>query len=498
MASRLLFSKHMLAGMLVPAFLAIGTFGQDAGHEIRFNPVSASGDVMCLPGEGGCDPTEVVLFSGGVTVTLFLELSGWDRDVDGSPTLGAFEGTVDATTYEGGLAADVAYEGHPGNPGTIAGVDLLPVGYPDNPQEGAFQALKICTSNLADPEANADWLSMCNSSADCPPFPAGCIDRPDYVFDGIDNWPTVVTQTLDYAWRSAAAPQCAVDPDGGVTRFYGGTLLLEVPIDATGTYHVSFRDDPNYTVFNNCESVLLPGLAEIPAQITVLGSRCCSGIGTDDPQCFSGISQAECDSMPAPRTYGTGITCAVPCAECASSEHCGDPTPAQDPAADNLCTDDMCAGGRCLHAFNYDDAIFCCDPDLGPQGGLTLISDGQPCSIDTCDPDTGLVTHEGGDCDNDGACDDTDNCPTVYNLNQLNDDGDAYGDACDGPFDADHDGDVDLGDFASFFNCQGGPLIAASIDCRDVHDFDGDAHVDLRDVLEFEESFTGEISSPCE
>jgi hypothetical protein len=35
------------------------------------------------------------------------------------------------------------------------------------------------------------------------------------------------------------------------------------------------------------------------------------------------------------------------------------------------------------------------------------------------------------DTDGDGICDDTDNCPTVYNPNQSNIDGDAFGDACD-------------------------------------------------------------------
>lgn len=40
------------------------------------------------------------------------------------------------------------------------------------------------------------------------------------------------------------------------------------------------------------------------------------------------------------------------------------------------------------------------------------------------------------DTDGDGICDDTDNCPTVYNPNQSNIDGDAFGDACDPcPFD---------------------------------------------------------------
>jgi hypothetical protein len=63
------------------------------------------------------------------------------------------------------------------------------------------------------------------------------------------------------------------------------------------------------------------------------------------------------------------------------------------------------------------------------------------------------------DSDSDSVCDETDNCPTVANQSQTDTDLDGYGDPCDGPFDDDHDGDVDLADFAAFRACLLGPTV---------------------------------------
>ncbi len=57
---------------------------------------------------------------------------------------------------------------------------------------------------------------------------------------------------------------------------------------------------------------------------------------------------------------------------------------------------------------------------------------------DACDPD--------GDSDNDGIPDTEDNCPDVYNPDQLDTDGDGIGDACDPDGDSDNDGIPDTED----------------------------------------------------
>ncbi len=113
---------------------------------------------------------------------------------------------------------------------------------------------------------------------------------------------------------------------------------------------------------------------------------------------------------------------------------------------------------------------------------------------DTCVDGVCIGTLE--DCDGDGVCDFEDNCPTVPNPGQ-----DPA--ACNGPFDFDHDGDVDLVDFAVVDDCLGGPGELTPPGGCDPGDFstadvDTDGDVDLDDFRQFQSAFTDEIVSPCE
>jgi hypothetical protein len=56
--------------------------------------------------------------------------------------------------------------------------------------------------------------------------------------------------------------------------------------------------------------------------------------------------------------------------------------------------------------------------------------DGDPCTHDTCAPETGCRHEPAGDADADGVCDALDNCPAVANGAQEDTDGDGRGDAC--------------------------------------------------------------------
>lgn len=76
-----------------------------------------------------------------------------------------------------------------------------------------------------------------------------------------------------------------------------------------------------------------------------------------------------------------------------------------------------------------------CDEDMDNDGVLN--------GADTC-PTVNASRPEAGSCpdtDLDGTGDDVDNCVSTYNINQLNTDGDAQGDACDA--DDDNDGKLD-------------------------------------------------------
>jgi len=253
----------------------------DASPEIRWNPVAASGSVICTPGQGSCRETEIIL-SNGAVVTLFLEVSGWDPDQDGEPLLGAYQGTIDWVTLLGGLAPGVAHDGHPGNPGTQPWADLITVGASGR-LRGAILATHVCTDYPEGPDMSdpVTLLSDCDSWPGCPPSHTMCVERPDYVYYQLENTP-VVSTAWDWSW-AATSMDCAVDPDGGVSKYYGGTLRLIVPYGATGTYNVGLIDDFDFTLMNSCDGLLIRSMQQTYGQITIIpGATDCDGNGVPD------------------------------------------------------------------------------------------------------------------------------------------------------------------------------------------------------------------------
>jgi len=95
--------------------------------------------------------------------------------------------------------------------------------------------------------------------------------------------------------------------------------------------------------------------------------------------------------------------------------------------------------------------------------------------------------------DGDGVPDGVDNCPLTPNgpgelSNQVNTDGDAWGNACDPDYNG--DGFVTTADYSGllFVIQQGeGPLFGADL----VYDHDGDEHLTLGDLAIWEQTFVG-------
>jgi hypothetical protein len=286
--------------------------------------------------------------------------------------------------------------------------------------------------------------------------------------------------------------------------------------ECTGDLTVSLCDstyDTKLAVYPDCDCP--------PAQVPV-------ACNDDSPDCspnglssFAQIPVVEGDPYSIRVGGWLGLSgqgeLSIRCVECENDQDCED---------GNLCTHNACSGGRC--SLTYDDCddgnpctIDDCNPTEGcvtdpvrcdandacligecvPATGVcdfteVTCDDADPCTADACDPELGC-SNTFIDCDGDTVCDAEDNCRTVPNADQANGDGDFYGDVCDGPFDTDHDGDVDAVDYTEFWLCTSVPGPAPP-GCLADHDANGDQQLDLHDYGSLQVRFTGSRTSPCD
>jgi len=389
----------MRAGFCCLALALLVVAGSVQGQEIKYIPVQTTGNQVCLPGAGGCGANEVKLSAGGVNVRLHIGVTGWPG------LLGAYQGTLDATSYEGGLAAGVIAPGHPGNPGTALGCNLESEGYIEAICDmGNFLAEKICQSDFTNP-ATIDYFTKCSTAVDCTGgMLKACIDRPDYVFFGLGATPAPSCATVDYS-MAAATINCQGNPTSPAGSpmnpyYYGGTLIVTVPACAKGTYNVAFVNDQNFTVFNDCTGVMIPGLTLTYASITIVTGSCCYGIGTPTAGCMEDVTAAQCALMAPPYQFRAGVDCDVECCECLNNAQCND---------SNACTTDTCVSCVCYNDPNYVVGVECCDP---ATGDVMIIDDGNLCTDDACNETTGVPTHTNNTdpCDDDNGCTINDTC----------------------------------------------------------------------------------------
>ncbi|MBU0717870.1 MAG: hypothetical protein KJ749_06435, partial [Planctomycetes bacterium] len=231
-------------GAVVCGVLVFAVTATTRGAEFVLTPTEASGGYTIVG-------DEIILDDGGQTVTFEIRMSGWDPDLDGSPRLGAFQASMDSSGYFGVNAV-------PPNPDPD--VDLNPLGWPDDGAQGGFQILKRCTIG-GTPDING---TACRLTPDCPSGES-CVDNPDWVFAGLNYIAAVATVPLAFKWGGAVFGGGAAD-DGGSR--YGGTLILEVPADAVGTYTIRFNPSRAETFMNSGSASKIYGLALVPARIT--------------------------------------------------------------------------------------------------------------------------------------------------------------------------------------------------------------------------------------
>ena len=147
-------------------------------------------------------------------------------------------------------------------------------------------------------------------------------------------------------------------------------------------------DDNNACTVDSCEE---PACLHDPID----GCIPCTGTGG----CDDGDACTGADTCADGVCTGTAIP---DCQPCIDSAECDD---------GNACTDDQCLDLACAFVPNFDEVTQCCNP---AQGGLTPLGDGDPCTLDLCDPKTGQVSHEpapdGTACDDGMFCNGGDAC----------------------------------------------------------------------------------------
>ena len=156
------------------------------------------------------DGHEITLHETGQLVTLEIHASGWYPNL-----LKALQATVDSAGYSNGV-----------------GGTLNPLGWPGSPEDGCF----INTG------------------------------RPDYVFYGMTQIDAVYTGDLNYIWGATLIVGAKVD-DG--QTYYLGTLILEVPTDASGEYTIEFLPDAAKTYMSDDMGQYILPLNLIPALIRI-------------------------------------------------------------------------------------------------------------------------------------------------------------------------------------------------------------------------------------
>ncbi len=284
--------------------------------ELLWQPISASGTHVVIG-------NEIRLTGGGQRVFLEMRLSGWAPD-----TLNTWQGVLDPTP----LGQICVGGGNDGN-ACFRDFDCFGGGVCTATRPGPIGlASEPCAADSDCVAAFADTSAVCDiPSGFCKPGWQD-LSRTEFVIAG--GLSLVDTSTPFLRYGSAVLTGAPAIDSGGI--FYGGTLALDVPVSAIGSYDV----------------VISPS--------------------SDDTFMVSSLG------LPI---FPITITNAVITVLCQSNAACDD---------SDACTTDVCEmTGVCSHTPNYDTVSFCCTP---ANGNLIAIDDGNDCTIDICAAD-GSVSH---------------------------------------------------------------------------------------------------------
>ncbi len=273
-----------------------------AGGEIAFVPVSASGG-HTITGN------EIHLANGGQRVFLEVFLSDWDPDGDGTPRLKAWQADVNSASFSGGIRGTLEY------PQLACEAETDPNRY-CRTQFGGICSLSG-NACIDDFECALSPLEFCQGSVCAAPLLIGDFcgqgfifeGRSDYVYLAVDDLPAVDLTVGKL--RLASTVLAGENPADPHVPAYAGTVVLDVPIDAVGSFDVGFRPPPDSVLLGE-DNQAMAGVTLTPARITV---------------------------------------------PCTSNADCND---------GSSCTLDTCrTDGICRNREIYNIAFECCDPEVG-------------------------------------------------------------------------------------------------------------------------------------
>ncbi len=224
------YARARVAGIILALWGA--TPSAWAGATVALQPVAASGTHTIIG-------SEVFMPSGGQRVVIEIRLAGWAPQ-----HLKTFQVRIDSSGYDNGSS---------------------PIAPANQPCSGS------------NPTGHAECAQALQNGSRCSvTTPTGRICqtgfqdslRTDWIASGHSSFPAVDTSSFDYRYGNTTEPPDFIDDPG--ESLYGGTLVLDVPLGAAGSFVVGINETETFMVDSTLPKAQnIPIESLIPARITI-------------------------------------------------------------------------------------------------------------------------------------------------------------------------------------------------------------------------------------
>ena len=353
--------------LFVVAFvLAIGeksTFAHGYDAYIRLQPVQPQTDPPSdYPPGTIINGQEITLGSVPARVWFDVHISGWAPDVLHivEVTISATDPEMDGGGYTGSAATCM-------NQTAIGAGDLGP-------------ALQPCLSNLDCRRSFSGSGCVFGEPSECVPwngvdpsyFPFGSFCEPGFQNRCHPAW--IGNSVIGAGAVDLSSLNCRLGflADAGeqpedYEPTYVGTLVLDVPSNAKGTYTIDFDESRTFLQNDQPPGGNNPIPTMQPALITVPCGRCCYELGGANPQCVDHLSANECAEFGDGAVFQANEICpeggGPACPECGLDEHCDDGLFC---SGVEICEANACGSGTppCEIYEECDEATASCSPRI--------------------------------------------------------------------------------------------------------------------------------------